>query len=1166
MVLRPDERLLEVNLRALGARSALAAEAVRRAREPEGIEWEIAPDGGLTGVDRRGGGARQVASRRAPIEEGRRLVGQVDVVQHAATAVLGFGAGHHVAALAGRYGGHGAVVVFEPDAGMLRAVLSRVDYAGVFRASNVVVLTSESDAGAMAAGLQGLEAVVSSGLRLLEHPASVGRLGATRERFGATLTQVMQAVRTNVVTTLVQVDVTVRNLLQNLRWYARVAGVAELAGAAKGRAAVVVAAGPSLRRNIELLTRPGVRESVVIIAVQTVLKPLLARGIRPHFVTALDYHEMSRRFYEGLTAADVEGVTLVAEPKANPAILEAFPGTIRCVGDDVLDQVLGADLARDMGRLTPGATVAHLAYYLARHLGCDPVILMGQDLGFSEGQYYAPGAAIHRVWGAEVSEFRTLEMFEWERIARMRNMLRRCEDVHGRTIYTDEQMATYLVQFEREFARDAERGLRVVDATEGGVRKQHTTPMSLANALAAFGVAGGVRADFGAGHSGTGDEARRLERVAERLRELRRESGRVGALAREAAEILREMLAHQREQGRVNRLIGRVQEVAAKAAGNPAHWLVQHVNQAGQLNRYRADRAMAAEGVTGLERQRREIERDLTNVEWLADASGVVEEMLDDALGALAGGALRTRDATPTVRRAVAASGGGGRRRVWACVRVDAARGGLGVARDLGTALVAGMNPLQLLLARLARCERLAGVLLTGEDAGTCARLAGVDVAGKDLAGGAGRIGGLLVEWCAVDPADVARGAWVAPARAWSRHAWRGGIGNLTAWDECLTPRTCAREMARLEIDAAVVLGADWALVDPALIDAVIERHEERPEAHGVTFCPAAPGLGGILVARGVMEELARVGGSEGTLGTLLGYHPIAPQADPIARGVCVEASPVVRDALVRFIPDTPMHAARLAGALAGLGARVVEADAGALVAAAHGAGLHVGGPAEALTVPVRRGMERAAVLEALRRAIEDGDAPAVTFAGDGCDALDVPGLTELVAAARALGASATCVRTRLAGVDDATRRVLTLADVVRVEVGAERPETYAMVMGAPGEALARVRAGAEALAARARGRRAGEGEDGPWWTVAAMEKRDEVLDEMEDFYNRWLLTGGACVLGPRTDGARDARIEPLPLPESVARRLAWSRGVVGGWRTDGTGADAAAIAALVTA
>jgi hypothetical protein len=89
---------------------------------------------------------------------------------------------------------------------------------------------------------------------------------------------------------------------------------------------VIVSAGPSLERNLHLLAEPGVRERVVIVAAQTMLKPLLRKGIKPHFVCALDYHELSKRFYEGLTAEDVEGVTLVVEPKANPAILDSFPG------------------------------------------------------------------------------------------------------------------------------------------------------------------------------------------------------------------------------------------------------------------------------------------------------------------------------------------------------------------------------------------------------------------------------------------------------------------------------------------------------------------------------------------------------------------------------------------------------------------------------------------------------------------------------------------------------------------------------------------------------------------------------------------------------------------------------------------------------------------------
>jgi len=66
-----------------------------------------------------------------------------------------------------------------------------------------------------------------------------------------------------------------------------------------------------------------------------------------------------------------------------------------------------------MGQLPAGATVAHLAYYLGRYLGCDPVVLVGQDLGFTDGQYYAAGAAIHDVWAPELNEFNTLETMEW---------------------------------------------------------------------------------------------------------------------------------------------------------------------------------------------------------------------------------------------------------------------------------------------------------------------------------------------------------------------------------------------------------------------------------------------------------------------------------------------------------------------------------------------------------------------------------------------------------------------------------------------------------------------------------------------------------------------------------------------------------------------------------
>ena len=78
----------------------------------------------------------------------------------------------------------------------------------------------------------------------------------------------------------------------------------------------------------------------MIIATQTTVRPLLLAGIRPHFVTALDYHEISRRFYDDLTAEDVRDMTLIADPKAHPVILDAFPGPVRCCANRFLDDLL----------------------------------------------------------------------------------------------------------------------------------------------------------------------------------------------------------------------------------------------------------------------------------------------------------------------------------------------------------------------------------------------------------------------------------------------------------------------------------------------------------------------------------------------------------------------------------------------------------------------------------------------------------------------------------------------------------------------------------------------------------------------------------------------------------------------------------------------------------
>ena len=76
---------------------------------------------------------------------------------------------------------------------------------------------------------------------------------------------------------------------------------------------------------------------------------------------------------------------------------------------------------------------------------------------------------------------------------RMGSKLITAADHLGRPVFTDEQMQTYRLHFERDFQADGERWLTIIDATEGGVDKAHTQAMPLAEALAPFRDAEPVR-------------------------------------------------------------------------------------------------------------------------------------------------------------------------------------------------------------------------------------------------------------------------------------------------------------------------------------------------------------------------------------------------------------------------------------------------------------------------------------------------------------------------------------------------------------------------------------------------------------------------------------------------------------------------------------------------
>lgn len=600
-------------------------ELARRILEatPAELEWLPSRAGPLSAVLKRDGKTYTLASRFDPLAEADKLLTPVDYQKHGGIVLLGMGLGHQVTRVVQQMSKDCLLIIFEPDTAILRAVLERIDYTTWLGSANIVLVDGVIDRAGMVSRVEKYAAIITQGTVLITHPVSRTLFSEAISNFSQIITDTLAYCRTTVATSLVNGARTIANLSMNIGHYAAGATTDELHRYAAGTPAVCVGAGPSLARNVHLLADPLIRSRVVVISAQTTLKPLLDRGIQPDFVTALDYHEISARFYEGLP--ELPDVTLVAEAKVNPSVIDTFPGPIRCTQNNFLDRILGS-LAQPRVQIRGGATVAHLSFYLAQHLGCDPIILIGQDLGFSDGLYYCPGTAIHDVWAPELGAFNTLEMMEWQRIVRHRNHLQKVEDIHGRPAYSDEQMLTYLKQFERDFA-DAPQ--TVIDATEGGLPKDHTTRMNLADALAAHAIRPAPRVPLPV----RGLDPRKLAAINDLLEQLMTEVHELRQLTKKTVPLLHQMIEHQRDMERMNKLFQDLDRNKKKVDRMPrAFGLVNDLNSIGAFKRARADRAIQNSGGSVFEKQTRQIERDLENLNWLVQGCDEATTIFRNAL------------------------------------------------------------------------------------------------------------------------------------------------------------------------------------------------------------------------------------------------------------------------------------------------------------------------------------------------------------------------------------------------------------------------------------------------------------------------------------------------------------------------------------------------------
>lgn len=562
-------------------------------------------------------------SRYDPIAEAKQWAAAADTESTFCFVVAGIGLGYHLLELHRRLQGDAFIICTETNVRMIATAFAHVDLTEILGSRKFLLLLDDEKT-SLHEKLQPFSTLMMLGTQFLRHPAARAG-GAGHEPIHKALAEFVAFTRTSLATLMSNSLITCRNIAMNFCHYVTTPPIDRLRDRFAGCPGVVISAGPSLTKNIDQLSHWKGRS--VLCAVQTAVRPLLARKIAPDFITTLDFHEMSKKFFDDV--GDLSRTYLIAEPKAAWKVLDAYPGPMSLLDNAWARLVLGDEIAARAG-LPAGATVAHLAFYFAVWIGCDPIIFVGQDLAYTGHVFYTPGVEIHRAWRSELNRFQSLEQKEWERIVRNRPILRRVPGHDGQSLYTDDLLFTYLEQFEKDVAAS---GRTVINATEGGARIRGMQTMSLAEARARYGSTPIEPARFALGGDFDTPVSGRLSRAIREVEQRLEELGAVVAVVDELLVLLDELNRLVESPDRFNQRLIRVDELRAQVSRESrAYRIVNAASQLAEFRRFSADRRLELAPGSSAERARKQIARDREFISAIRDGAIEVSGMLQDSL------------------------------------------------------------------------------------------------------------------------------------------------------------------------------------------------------------------------------------------------------------------------------------------------------------------------------------------------------------------------------------------------------------------------------------------------------------------------------------------------------------------------------------------------------
>lgn len=413
-----------------------------------------------------------------PLKEAERSVDAFNAGKCSVIAVSGIALGYHLTALKKKY----------PETNIL-AIENDSRVTGLCRKYNpsslegITIIQSENDLASF------FESINLSGFRGIAHYIHRPSYLMNQMFYETILSNVKLYISSRVSDLLTRFEFEekwIKNIFANLKWLGHAPGISNFFEKFKGYPGIIVSAGPSLRDDIEKLRK--LQDSSVVICVDTAFKVLNKAGIEPHFVMTIDAQKHSFKHFTGIKPLKT---VLVSDIVSCPSILDYYTGkkTISTTSKYYQDKA-GKTLRETTpvmdwiekytdspGDVQSGGSVATSAFDLLLNMGCDPIILFGQDLAYTGREIHCSGTYHNDDWLPQISRLKNLDTINQNVIRKRKIKYVPRFNSNGKVI-SDFVFDLYKSWFEDSAIRVS---IKVINSNSGGARIANTEEIYASN-------------------------------------------------------------------------------------------------------------------------------------------------------------------------------------------------------------------------------------------------------------------------------------------------------------------------------------------------------------------------------------------------------------------------------------------------------------------------------------------------------------------------------------------------------------------------------------------------------------------------------------------------------------------------------------------------------------